>query len=78
VPEPASFLRLKVVPAFAEVLTARLEQAPTVQQRAKDVLRAARLPAASRRDPEVARGLKVAGGQSGPRRRPLDSSEPLP
>ncbi|MFF4754944.1 hypothetical protein ACWD5R_42760 [Streptomyces sp. NPDC002514] len=63
-PAAASFLRLTAAPALVEVLTALLSQAPTVQQRAKDILRAARLQLLPADDPEVARELKkVAKGK---------------
>lgn len=53
-PSAASFLRLVAAPAQVESLTAQLEQAPTVLQRDKDILRAARLPLLPANDPEVA------------------------
>lgn len=59
-PAAASFLRLSAGPALVEVLTALLSQAPTVQQHAKDVLRAAGLRLLPADDPEVARDLKKA------------------
>ncbi len=62
-PAAASFLRLLGSAAQAEVLTALLSQAPTVQQHAKDILRAAALPLLPVDDPEVAKDLKrVARG----------------
>jgi hypothetical protein len=64
-PAAASYLRLIAPAALAEELTALLEQAPTVQQRAKDILRAARLALLPADDPEVARDLKkIAKGQA--------------
>ncbi|PYC76269.1 hypothetical protein C7C46_22590 [Streptomyces tateyamensis] len=57
-PAAASFLSLTAGPALVEVLTALLSRAPTVQQCAKDILRAARLPLLPADDPEVARDLK--------------------
>ena len=64
-PAAASYLRLTVDPALLEVLTARLAQAPTVRQRAKDILRAARLQLLPADDSEVARDLRrVAAGKA--------------
>jgi hypothetical protein len=48
---------LTAAPAL-EVLTALLTHAPTVEHRAKDILRAARLQLLPADDPEVARDLK--------------------
>jgi hypothetical protein len=59
-PAAASFLRLTAAPALVEVLTALLSHAPTVEHRAKDILRAARLQLLPADDPEVARDLKHA------------------
>jgi hypothetical protein len=62
-PAAASFLRLVATATQVEVLTALLSRAPTVQQHAKDVLRAAHLPLLPADDPEVAKDLKkVAKG----------------
>jgi hypothetical protein len=64
-PSAASFLRLIASSDQIEVLTALLSQAPTTQQHAKDVLRAARLPLLPADDPEVVRDLaKVAAGEA--------------
>lgn len=50
---------------LGEVLTALLSQAPTVQHRANDLLRAAGLPLLDSGHPEVAKDLqKIAAGQS--------------
>ncbi len=57
-PAAASYLRLVAGSTQVEVLTALLSQAPTVQQHAKDILRAARLPLLPVDDPEVAKDLK--------------------
>jgi hypothetical protein len=57
-PAAASYLRLTAAPALVEALTTLLEQAPTVQQQAKDVLRASRLPLLPADDAEVARDIK--------------------
>jgi hypothetical protein len=57
-PSAASFLRLVAGATQVEVLTALLSQASTVQQHAKDILRAARLPLLPDDDPEVAKDLK--------------------
>jgi hypothetical protein len=59
-PSAGSYLRLVAAPAQVEVLTALLTQAPTVQQHAKDILRAARLPLLPATDPEVAKDLDRA------------------
>ena len=64
-PAAASFLQLMATPAQVETLTALLSDAPTVHQRAKDILRAARLALLPADDPEVARDLKkVADGKA--------------
>jgi DNA-binding transcriptional LysR family regulator len=64
-PAAESFLRLSVEPELVEAAIAQLSQAVTVQQHAKDVLRAARLPLLDSSDPEVAKDLaKVAAGQA--------------
>jgi hypothetical protein len=57
-PAAGSYLRLIADAGLVEVLVALLSQAPTVQQQAKDILRAARLPLLPADDPEVARDLK--------------------
>ena len=57
-PSAASYLRLVARAAQVEVLTALLSQAPTVQQHAKDILRAAQLPLLPVDDPEVTKDLK--------------------
>jgi hypothetical protein len=57
-PAAGSYLRLIADTGLVEVLVALLSQAPTVQQQAKDILRAARLPLLPADDPEVARDLK--------------------
>jgi len=59
-PSAASYLRLLAGPTLVEALTRELAHAPTVQQHAKDVLRAARLPLLPADDPEVAKDLKKA------------------
>jgi hypothetical protein len=62
-PAAASYLRLIASPALADVVAGLLSQAPTVQQYAKDVLRAACLPLLPTDDAEVAKDLKkVAAG----------------
>jgi hypothetical protein len=64
-PAAASFLLLTASAALVEDLTALLAQAPTVQQRAKDILRAARLALLPADDPEVAKDLKkIADGRA--------------
>lgn len=57
-PAAASYLRLVARSTQVDVLTALLSQASTVQQHAKDILRAARLPLLAVDDPEVAKDLK--------------------
>lgn len=57
-PSASSYLGLIADARLVEVLVALLSQAPTVQQQAKDILRAARLPLLPADDLEVARDLK--------------------
>ena len=57
-PSAASYLRLVTGSSQVEVLTALLSQASTVQQHAKDILRAACLALLPADDPEVAKDLK--------------------
>jgi hypothetical protein len=59
-PAAASYLRLLAGPAVVAASTRELKAAPTVQQHAKDVLRAAGLPLLPADDPEVAKDLKKA------------------
>jgi hypothetical protein len=62
-PSAASFLSLLTYSAQVEALITALSHAPTVQQYAKDILRAARLPLLPAADPEVAVDLRrVAKG----------------
>ena len=62
-PSAASYLRLLATPGEVDVLIALLKNAPTVRQRVKDIVRAARLPLLPADDPEVAKDLKrVAKG----------------
>jgi hypothetical protein len=62
-PAAVAYLRLSAPDEQVEVLAALLSQAPTVQQHAKDILRAARLPLLATDDSEVKRDLKrVAKG----------------
>ena len=64
-PAAQSFLRLIATPDVVTDCTTLLSQAATVQQHAKDILRAARLPLLPHDDPEVAKDLKaVAKGTS--------------
>ena len=58
-PAAQSFLRLIATPELVKKCTALLSEAATVQQHAKDILRAARLPLLPTDDPEVARDLKA-------------------
>jgi hypothetical protein len=57
-PAAALFLSLVTRPDRARALCTALETAPTAQQHAKDILRAARLPLLPADDPEVAKDLK--------------------
>jgi hypothetical protein len=64
-PSAGSYLRLLADPPTVEVLTTLLSHAPTAQQHAKDILRAARLPLLPVDDVEVAKDLKrVARGKA--------------
>jgi hypothetical protein len=64
-PAAESFLRLIATPELVTECIARLSQAATVHQHAKDILRAAGLPLLAADDPEVARDLKaVAKGNA--------------
>jgi hypothetical protein len=57
-PAAASYLALTAVPALVEALTTLLTRAPTVQQRAKDILRASRLQLLPADDAEVAKDIR--------------------
>ncbi|HEX2904877.1 MAG TPA: hypothetical protein VHO01_15600 [Jatrophihabitans sp.] len=57
-PAAESFLRLLAEPVEAAAMSAALAESPTVRQRAKDLLRAARLGLLAEDDPEVAKELK--------------------
>jgi hypothetical protein len=57
-PSAASYLRLVATAAQVAQLTDALAAASTVQQHAKDILRAARLPLLVVDDPDVAKDLK--------------------
>jgi hypothetical protein len=62
-PAAASYLRLLATNAVVESLTAALAQAPTIQQHAKDILRASQLPLLPADDAEVSKDLaRVAAG----------------
>ena len=62
-PSAQSYLRLVAEDADVDALTTALADAPTVQQHAKDILRAARLPLLPADDAEVAKDLgRVAAG----------------
>lgn len=64
-PAAASYLRLIAGGTLVEMCTAGLAEAPTIQQHAKDILRAARLPLLPADDPEVAKDLaKIASGRA--------------
>lgn len=64
-PAAQSFLRLIATGELVTECTTLLSQATTVQQHAKDILRAARLPLLPPDDPEVAKDLNaVAKGNS--------------
>ena len=63
-PAAQSYLRLLVEDDLLSACSDVLEQAPTVHQYAKDILRAAGLPLLPRTDPEVAKDLgKIADGR---------------
>ena len=57
-PAAASYLGLLAAPGLVDALTKLLAEAPTVQQRAKDILRASRLQLLPADDPEVAKDMK--------------------
>ena len=57
-PAAESYLRLIADPELATVCSTLLLHAPTVQQHAKDILRAATLPLLPPDDPEVAKDLR--------------------
>jgi hypothetical protein len=57
-PAAALYLSLVADPGLADALSRSLAVAPTVQQHAKDILRAARLPLLPADDAEVAADLK--------------------
>jgi hypothetical protein len=64
-PSAASFLSLLAPAEQVQALTESLSTSATVQQHAKDILRAARLPLLPTTDPEVAKDLKrVAKGSA--------------
>ena len=64
-PAAESYLRLIAGPELVKETIARLSEAPTVHQHAKDILRAARLPLLAADDPAVAEDLeKVANGNA--------------
>jgi hypothetical protein len=57
-PSAESYLRLIADPGLVGGLNASLAEGPTLQQHAKDILRAGGLPLLPADDPEVARDLK--------------------
>lgn len=57
-PAAASFLRLLMGSARADVIAGSMAHAPTVRHPVKDILRAARLPLLPADDPEVAKDLR--------------------
>jgi hypothetical protein len=57
-PAAATYLSLIATPALAQSLSSLLALAPLTHQAGKDILRAARLPLLSAKDPEVAKDLK--------------------
>jgi hypothetical protein len=57
-PAAASYLSLIATPAQVDVLTALLGSTSTVHHKAKDILRASRLPLLPADDPSVAKDLK--------------------
>ncbi len=67
-PAAADFLGLLMPPASAKRVVRRLRTAPLVRRKAKDLLRASRLPTLTPKNPHVARDLKrvKAGKQLSP------------
>jgi len=57
-PAAADYLSLVVSPAVAKQLAARLRRAPVIYRKAKDLLRASRLPVLMEDNPHVASDLK--------------------
>ncbi len=57
-PAAADYLSLLVSPAAAKQLAARLRRAPIIHRKAKDLLRASRLPVLTDDNPHVANDLK--------------------
>lgn len=63
-PAATSYLTLALDPAIAAVFVKRLKKAPIEHHKAKDLLRASRLPLLPAEDPAVARDLaKVRAGR---------------
>ena len=63
-PAAASYLALTAAPALVDAVTALLAKAPTVQQRAKDILRASGLQLLPADDAEVDKDMKkIAQGK---------------
>ena len=63
-PAALNYLSLLFPDAIAEALVKDLREAGTVRRKAKDLMRASRLPLLPRSDPEVAKDLKkVARGE---------------
>ena len=63
-PAAASYLALTATPGLVDALTKLLADAPTVQQRAKDILRASRLELLPADDAEVAKDIeKITQGK---------------
>jgi len=63
-PAAASYLALTATPALVDAVIALLAKAPTVQQQAKDILRASRLQLLPADDAEVAKDMKkIAHGK---------------
>jgi hypothetical protein len=60
-PAAASFLSLIAGPATVTDLVTRLRAAPIVTQKAKDILRASRLPLLDKKNPHVATDLAKVG-----------------
>ncbi len=57
-PAAVSYLSLLAAPELTDATTRLLKEAPTVHHKAKDILRASRLPLLPVDDPSVARDLK--------------------
>ena len=57
-PAAGNYLSLLMAPAAVEATVKALQEAPIVRYKAKDLLRASRLPLLGAKDPDVARDLR--------------------